>query len=236
MPSQLLDGLGPAPTTDDGLRDYRHQDFTGTRHQGLEVSYADFSYATLDGAHWPEAALESVTFFQASADRMNLAGGRLMRVNLTEVSMERSCLTGARLSGWTKLWYTVLRGANLSEVHLVEMVTIGYSDLSAAVCANLRAHTVQVKQSSFVEAKLPDANIEAFKFTECDFTKVKMTNAVLRRGSIEGCNFARADMRGTVWEMVSWDSSCRFDGALIKGAAMPRDLLSHAVASGAVQA
>ena len=235
MPSQLLDALGPAPRTDDGLQDYRHRDFSGMRHKGLEVSDADFSYATLDGADWPDAALESVTFFQASADRMNLAGSRLVRVNLAEVSLERCCLAGARLSGWTKLWYTVLRGADLSEAHLVEMVTIEGSDLSATTCANLRAHVVQAKKSSFVEAKLPDANLEAFEFTECDFTKATLPNAVLRRGTIEGCNFTGADLRNTVWETVRWDSSCRFDGALIEGAAMPRDLMKHALATGAAR-
>lgn len=236
MPSQLLDALGPAPRTNGGLQDYRHKDFAGTRHKGLEVHDADFSYATLDGADWPEAALESVTLFQASADRMNLAGSRLVRVNLAEASMERCCLTGARLSGWTKLWYTVLRGANLSEAHLVEMVTVDCSDLSAATCANLRAHAVQIKKSSLVETRFLDANLEAFEFTECDFTKAALTNTVLRRGTIEGCNFAGADLRGTVWEAVRWDSSCRFDRALIAGSSMPGDLMSHALATGARRA
>ena len=235
MPSQLLDALGPAPMTDAGLQDYRRRDFAASSHKGLEVRDADFSYATLDGADWPDAELEAVTFFQASADRMNLAGSRLLRVNLTEASMEHSCLAGARLSGWTKLWYTVLRGADLREAHLVEMVTIDNSDLSAAACANLRAYVVQVNQSSFVEARLPDANLEAFDFAGCDFTGAALTNAVLRRGAIKGCHFTGADLRGTVWEAVRWDSECKFDGALLEGAAMPRDLMSHALATGAVR-
>ena len=235
MPSQLLDALGSTSETDAGLKDYRHRDFAGTRHQGLEISNADFSYATLDGADWPDAVLKSVTCYQASLDRMNIAGACLTRVNLTEASMERSCLSGARLSGWTTLLYTVLRGADLSEAHLVEMVTINNSDLAATTCANLRANVVRVAQSSFVEAKLPQANLEAFTFTECDFQGADLTNAVLRRGAIEGCNFTEADLRGTVWETVRWNSSCRFDGARIAGAAMPRDLMKRALAAGAVQ-
>lgn len=236
MPSQLLDALGPAPLTDAGLKDYRNRDLTASRHQGLKLSRADLGYATLDEADWSEAVLESVVFYQASLNQMNLARARASGVNFAEASMERSCLAGARLSDSTKFWYTMLRGADLSGTRLVEMVTIDNSDLSAATCANLQADVVLIKQSAFVEAKLPDATFEAFELKECDFTKAKMPNAVLRRGAVEDCDFTGADLRGSVWETVRWNSLCRFDGALIKDAVMPKDLMSHALATGALRA
>ncbi|MYA40480.1 MAG: pentapeptide repeat-containing protein [Gemmatimonadetes bacterium] len=235
MPSQLLDTLGPAPVTDSGLKDYRDRDLAAARFPGLELSEADFSYAVLDEADWPDAVLESVIFYQTSLDQMNLVRGRLSRVNLAEASMERSCLAGARLSDSTKLWYTVLRAADLSGAHLVEMVTINNSDLSAATCANLHVNVALVSQSSFAEAQLPDADLEAFELKECDFTEAKLPNAKLRKGTIEDCDFSGADLRGTVWETIRGTSSCRFDGALIEGATMPRRLMSHALATGAVR-
>jgi uncharacterized protein YjbI with pentapeptide repeats len=166
-----------------------------------ELEPAAIDPATVDsGDEWrrvrmtdveaPELAMPSLRFEEARLERVDLGGGRLARLSLSDVELESCNLANADVRGgsaWrTRIVRSRLTGVAWHEGLLRDTV---FSDcrIDLSSFATTRLDQVVFERCLLMQVDLQESSLRRVRFVDCDLTEADVNDARFESCELRGC-------------------------------------------------
>ena len=200
----------------EGLKVWSGFDLTGVDLSGLDLREVDLSGAWLESANLENSNLSRATFQAAVLAHANLRGAIAVgtdfrAANLGAAMLEKSQLDRCDLSGAilmrAQLIDTELREARVASANLFESIW-QRAECTRMEGAGLTFHALDLKESSFSQARLAGS-----VFIECDVSGVDFTGADLSGASFTGCNAQGTRFAGAKLAAATFVGATRLERA-----------------------
>ena len=149
----------------------------GVDLSGVDLSFLDLSHADLVGS--------------------NLVGVNLIDTNLTGADLRQADLTTAVLG------YTIFRDANLSDLDLRFVVTLGDMDLQAANLSGNDMWGWDLSDSDLSGANLSGVNLTGADLSRAELYSTNLTNANLRHADLDRAEYGDLILVSTNFEYAN---------------------------------
>jgi uncharacterized protein YjbI with pentapeptide repeats len=141
-------------------------------------------------AELPDLAMPSLRFEEARLERVDLSGGRLAHLSLSDVELEGCNLANADVRGGSA-WRTRIARSRLTGVSWTEglMRDSVLSDcrIDLSSFAATRLDQVVFERCLLMQADFQEASLRAVRFVDCDLSEADLTDARFDRCELRGC-------------------------------------------------
>jgi uncharacterized protein YjbI with pentapeptide repeats len=166
-----------------------------------ELEPAIIDVATVDsGDDWrrsrlvdveaPELAVPSLRFEESRLERVDLSGGRLAHLSLSDVELESCNLANADVRGGSAWRARVVRsrltGVSWTE-GLIRDTVLGDCRVDLSSFAASRLDRVVFERCLLTQVDFQDANLRAVRFVDCDLSEADVTEAKFTGCELRGC-------------------------------------------------
>jgi len=166
-----------------------------------ELEPATVDTAALDGGdEWrrvrvadldaPELAVPSLRFEEARLERVDLGGGRLARLSLTDVELESCNLANADVRGGSA-WRTRIVRSRLTGVAwnegLIRDTVLTDCRIDLAAFSATRLDQVVFERCLLMQVDFQETSLRRVRFVDCDLTEADVTDARFDGCELRGC-------------------------------------------------
>jgi uncharacterized protein YjbI with pentapeptide repeats len=141
-------------------------------------------------AELPDLAMPSLRFEEARLERVDLSGGRLAHLSLSDVELEGCNLANADVRGGSA-WRARIARSRLTGVSWTEglMRDSVLSDcrIDLSSFAATRLDQVVFERCLLMQADFQEASLRAVRFVDCDLSEADLTDARFDRCELRGC-------------------------------------------------
>jgi uncharacterized protein YjbI with pentapeptide repeats len=138
----------------------------------------------------PELAVPSLRFEESRLERVDLGGGRLAHLSLSDVELEGCNLANSDVRGGSA-WRARIERSRLTGVSwtegLLRDVVVSDCRIDLASFAATRLEQVVFERCLLMQADFQEANLRAVRFVECDLTEADLMDARFDRCELRGC-------------------------------------------------
>jgi uncharacterized protein YjbI with pentapeptide repeats len=166
-----------------------------------ELEAAAIERAALDGGdEWrrvrladveaPELAVPSLRFEESRLERVDLGGGRLAHLSLSDVELESCNLANADVRGgsaWrARIARSRLTGLSWTE-GMIRDTVLSDCRIDLSSFAATRLDQVVFERCLVMQVDFQEATLRAVRFVDCDLTEADVTQASFDRCELRGC-------------------------------------------------
>ena len=144
----------------------------------------------LTDAELPGLAMPSLRFEEARLERVDLSGGRLAHLGLSDVELDSCNLANADVragSAWrARIERSRLTGVSWTE-GMVRDAVLRDCRIDLASFAATRFDQVVFERCLLMQADFQEASLRAVRFVDCDLTEADLMDARFDRCELRGC-------------------------------------------------
>jgi uncharacterized protein YjbI with pentapeptide repeats len=158
-----------------------------------------------------ELAVPSLRFEESRLERVDLSGGRLARLSLSDVELESCNLANADVRGGSA-WRARIARSRLTGLSwhegLIRDTVLSDCRIDLSSFAATRLERVVFERCLLVQADFQEANLRAVRFVDCDLTEADISQAQFTGCELRGCTIdglrAAERLRGVAmpWEDI----------------------------------
>ena len=141
-------------------------------------------------AELPDLAAPGLRFEEARLDRVDVGGGRLAHLSLSDVELEGCNLANADVRGGSA-WRARIARSRLTGVSwtegLVRDAVLSDCRIDLSSFAATRFDQVIFERCLLMQADFQEANLRAVRFVDCDLTEADLMDARFDRCELRGC-------------------------------------------------
>jgi uncharacterized protein YjbI with pentapeptide repeats len=141
-------------------------------------------------AELPDLAAPGLRFEESRLERVDLSGGRLAHLSLSDVDLDACNLANADVRGGSA-WRARIARSRLTGVSwtegLVRDTVLSDCRIDLSSFAATRLEQVVFERCLLMQADFQEANLRAVRFVDCDFSEADLANARFERCELRGC-------------------------------------------------
>ena len=149
-----------------------------------------WSRMRLEGDIAPELAAPGVTFEQSRLERVDLGGGRLAHLSLSDVELEGCNLANADVRGGSA-WRTRIVRSRLTGVAwhegLIRDTVVSDCRIDLSSFGATRLDQVVFERCLLMQVDLQEASLRRVRFVDCDLTEADVADARFEGCELRGC-------------------------------------------------
>jgi uncharacterized protein YjbI with pentapeptide repeats len=138
----------------------------------------------------PELAVPSLRFEEARLERVDLSGGRLAHLSLSDVELDGCNLANADVRGGSA-WRARIARSRLTGVSwtegMIRDTVLADCRIDLSSFAATRLDQVVFERCLLMQVDFQEANLRAVRFVDCDLTEADVNQAHFERCELRGC-------------------------------------------------